>query len=189
MARRVTDLLAPAWIVISLPLVVGALSSAWTGLAWGVLAAALCGGIPAVALFAGVRLGWFGDWHVRERRQRPKLVGVIFALVVLALTLLVVLGAPRVMVACVASMLAGLTVVGSITLVWKISFHTAVGAGAVVMLAWVLPAPLIVLAAGGVVVVLIGWARAEIRDHTPAQALAGAAAGVAATWATLAVLL
>ncbi|MFC4014658.1 hypothetical protein ACFOY2_46060 [Nonomuraea purpurea] len=39
------------------------------------------------------------------------------------------------------------------------------------------------------VVALIGWARAEIRDHTPAQALAGAFAGAAATAATLALML
>lgn len=51
------------------------------------------------------------------------------------------------------------------------------------MLAGALPWSAVVLAAGAVVVALIGWARAEIRDHTPAQALA------AATAATLAVLL
>ncbi|MGI5281719.1 hypothetical protein ACQEVF_59260 [Nonomuraea polychroma] len=174
---------------MSLPLVVGAVSSGWTGFGWGVLAAALCGGIPAVVIFGGVRRGWFGDWHIGERSQRPKLVAVIVTLVVLALTLLVVLGAPMVMVACVAIMLATLAVVGPITLVWKISFHTAVAAGSVVMLAWVLPWPLLAFAVGGVVVALIGWARAEIRDHTPAQVLAGAAAGAVATWATLSVLL
>ncbi|WP_240777571.1 hypothetical protein [Nonomuraea basaltis] len=184
-----TDLFAPMWIVISLPLVVGAVSSGWAGFSWGVLAAALCGGIPAVVIFGGVRRGWFGDWHIGERSQRPKLVAVIVTLVVLALTMLVVLGAPMVMVACVAIMLATLAVVGPITLAWKISFHTAVAAGSVVMLAWVLPWPLLALAVGGVLVALIGWARTEIRDHTPAQVLAGAAAGAVATWATLVILL
>ncbi|WP_433254535.1 hypothetical protein ACQPYK_12965 [Streptosporangium sp. CA-135522] len=188
MARRVTDLFAPAWIVISLPLAVGALSSGWAGFGWGLLAAVLCGGIPAVVIFAGVKRGWFGDWHVRERQERPKLVAVIVALVVLALTLLVVMGAPRVMVACVAIMLATLAVVGPVTLAWKISFHTAVAAGAVVMLAEVLPAVL-VFVVGGLLVALIGWARVVIRDHTSGQALAGAVAGAAATAATLAALL
>ncbi|WP_246644969.1 DUF6545 domain-containing protein [Nonomuraea ceibae] len=81
---------------------------------WGALAAGLCGGIPAVVIFGGVRKGWFGDWHIGERSQRPKLVAVIVALVVLALALLVVLGAPRVMVACVTIMLATLAVIGPI---------------------------------------------------------------------------
>ncbi|MEV0379742.1 phosphatase PAP2 family protein [Nonomuraea sp. NPDC050643] len=184
-----TDLFAPMWIVISLPLLVGGVTSGWDGAGWGLLAAGLCGGVPAVVIFGGVRRGWFGDWHIGERSQRPKLVAVIVTLVVLALTLLVVLGAPMVMVACVAIMLATLAVVGPITLAWKISFHTAVAAGSVMMLAWVLPRPLLVLAVGGVVVALIGWARVKIRDHTPAQVLAGTAAGAAATWATLVILL
>ncbi|SDM18421.1 hypothetical protein SAMN05421874_14320 [Nonomuraea maritima] len=188
MARRVTDLFAPMWIVITLPLVVGAVSSGWTGFGWGLLSAALCGGIPAAAIFVGVRKGWFGDRHIGDRRQRPKLVVSVLVLVVLALLLLVRLGAPPVSVACVAIMLATLGVVVPVTLVWKISFHTAVAAGAVVMLAAVLPA-LPVYAVGAAVVALIGWARTQLRDHTPAQALAGAAAGAVATWATLAILL
>jgi hypothetical protein len=184
----VTDLFAPMWIVMSLPLVVGVVSSGWAGFGWGVLAAGLCGGVPAVVIFGGVRRGWFGDWHIGERSQRPRLVAVIVALVVLALGLLVVLGASRVMVACVAIMLATLAVVGPVTLVWKISFHTAVAAGSVAMLAWVLPV-LPTLLAGGAIVALIAWSRVVIRDHTPAQVVAGTVAGAAATWTTLTVLL
>ncbi|MFG3438388.1 hypothetical protein ACGF0J_14185 [Nonomuraea sp. NPDC047897] len=183
-----TDLFAPMWIVMSLPLAVGTVTSGWAGFGWGVLAAALCGGIPAVIIFGGVRKGWFGDWHIGERSQRPKLVAVIVALVVIAVGLLVAFDAPRVMVACVVIMLATLAVVGPITMRWKISFHTAVAAGSVVMLAWVLPWPGVVLGAGGALVALIGWARVVIRDHTAAQTAAGAMAGAVATWATLAVL-
>jgi hypothetical protein len=116
-------------------------------------------------------------------------VAVIVALVVLKLPLLVLLGAPMVMVVCVSIMLATLAVVGPITLRWNISFHTAVAVGSVVMLAWVLPLPAVVLAASAVVLAVIGWARAMIRDHTPAQALAGAAAGAMATGVTLALFL
>ncbi|GAB2468053.1 hypothetical protein GCM10027187_40300 [Streptosporangium sandarakinum] len=176
------------WIVMGLPLVVGAVTSGWTGFGWGALAAGLCGGVPAVVIFGGVRRGWFGDWHIGERSQRPKLVAVIVALVVLTLALLMVLGAPAVMVASVAIMLATLAVVGPITLRWKISFHSAVAAGAVVMLTAVLPAAP-VLVAGAVAVALIGWSRIVLGDHTVRQVLAGAAAGAAATAATLTALL
>ncbi|WP_433542021.1 hypothetical protein ACQP10_38360 (plasmid) [Streptosporangium sandarakinum] len=178
---------APAHLVIGLPLVVGAVTSGWAGLAWGAVAAGLCGGIPAGVIAVGVKSGRFGNRHLTDRSQRPWLVGVIAALVVAALALLAVLGAPRVMVVCVAIMLATLAVVGPITLVWKISFHTAVAGGSVVMLARILPAvPVYVV--GVLLVVVIGWSRARIRDHTPAQAAAGAAAGGAATWVTLALL-
>jgi amino acid permease len=179
---------APAHFVMGLPLAVGAITGGWQGLAWAAVAAALCGGIPALLIAAGVKSGRFVDRHITDRAQRPKLIGIIVALVVAALVLLVALGAPRVMVACVAIMLATLAVVGPITFWWKISFHTAVAAGSVVMLAQVLP-PLPVYLTGAAVVAAIAWSRAMIRDHTPAQTTAGAAAGAAATWATLAVLL
>ncbi|WP_449063973.1 phosphatase PAP2 family protein [Planomonospora algeriensis] len=187
-ARWLTEVFAPAHFVMGLPLAVGAVTGGWSGLAWALLAAGLCGGIPLAVILAGVRSGRFGDKHITDRRQRPWLIGVIVALVVLALVLLVVLGAPRVMVACVAIMLATLAVVGPITFWWKISFHTAVAAGSVVMLTAVLP-PVPVLVAGTVVVAAIGWSRVMIRDHTPAQVTAGTVAGATATWATLAVLL
>ena len=177
------------WFVMGLPLAVGAVTSGWSGLGWGALASGLCGGAPALIIFGGVRLGWFGDWHIGERSQRPKLIAAVVALVAVALALLVALGAPVAMVACVVVMLATLAVVGPVTAVWKISFHTAVAAGSVVMLAWVLPWPAVVLAAGAVMVGLIGWARTALRDHTPAQALAGAIAGASATAVTLAVML
>ncbi|MBG0818317.1 phosphatase PAP2 family protein [Planomonospora sp. ID82291] len=187
-AHWLTEVFAPAHLVIALPLTVGAVTSGWPGVGWGALAALLCGGVPAVVIVAGVKSGRFGNRHLTDRAQRPWLIGVIVALVLIALALLVMLGAPAVMVACVAIMLATLAVTGPITLLWKISFHTAVAGGSVVMLAWLLP-PALVYAAGAVVVALVAWSRVMIRDHTLAQTAAGAVAGAAATWVTLTVLL
>ncbi|WP_433513850.1 hypothetical protein ACQP2T_61600 [Nonomuraea sp. CA-143628] len=177
---------------MGLPLLVGAITGGLVGLGWAVIAAVLCGGVPAAVIALGVRSGRFGNHHITDRSQRPKLIAVIVALVVVALALLVVLGAPQVMVACVAIMLATLAVLGPVTVAgWKISFHTAVAAGSVVMVAWVLPGGWmwVVGLLGAVVVGLIGWSRAVLGDHTPAQTLAGAVAGAAATLATLTVLL
>ncbi|MER5649627.1 hypothetical protein [Streptosporangium sp. NPDC002524] len=187
-ARVLTELFAPAHFVIGLPLAVGAVTSGWSGLGWGALAAVLCGGIPAMVIATGVKSGRFNNRHVTERSQRPWLVGVIVALVLAALALLAALGAPWVMVACVTIMLVTLAVVGPITLAWKISFHTAVAAGSVVMLAHLLSAvPVYVV--GVLLVAAIGWSRVVIRDHTPAQVTAGAIAGGGATWVTLALML
>ena len=187
-ARGLTELFAPAHIVIGLPLVMGAVTGGWPGVAWGALTSALCGGIPLGVLLAGVRSGRFGDKHVGDRAQRPKLIGLIIVLVVAVLAVMVMLGAPRLMVAGAAAMLSTLAVTGPVTLWWKISFHTAVAAGGVVMLAWVLP-PVPVYAAGVALVAALAWSRVVIRDHTAAQTVAGAVAGGAATWLTLAVLL
>ncbi|MFF4779034.1 hypothetical protein ACFY05_40040 [Microtetraspora fusca] len=186
-ARAVTEVFAPAPLVIGLPLVVGATTNGWAGVAWGAVASGLCGGIPAVVIRAGVRSGRFSDRHIGDRKQRPWLIGVIVALVVLTLLLLAALGAPRVMVAAVAAMLATLAIVGPVTHWWKISFHTAVASGSVVFLAHIWPA-LPVYLVGGLLVAVIAWGRVRLGDHTAAQAVAGAAAGAAATWGTLAAL-
>ncbi|GIH63813.1 hypothetical protein Msi02_46300 [Microbispora siamensis] len=167
---------------------VGAITSGWAGVAWGALAAALCGGIPLGVLLLGVRSGRFGDKHVKDRAQRPKLIALIVVLVGTVLALMVMLGAPRLMVAGATAMLSTLAVTGPVTLWWKISFHTAVAAGGVVMLAWILP-PVPVYAAGAVLVAALAWSRVVIRDHTLAQTVAGAMVGGAATWLTLAIFL
>jgi hypothetical protein len=184
----VTEVCAPAHLVISLPPVAGAVSGGWAGAGWGALAAALCGGLPALVIAAGVRSGRFTDRHVGDRAQRPWLIAVIAVLVVAALVLLAVLGAPRLMVATVAAMLVALAVIGPITHWWKISFHTAVAAGSVIVLAHVWP-PVPTYLIGGPIVAVIAWARVRLRDHTAAQTLAGAVAGAGATLVTFAALL
>jgi membrane-associated phospholipid phosphatase len=86
------------------------------------------------------------------------------------------LDAPRALFALVAAMVAGLAVALAITSFWKISIHAAAAAGTVISLAilvspwWLLAAPL---------VVVTGWARVEIHDHTPVQVSVGAIVGAA----------
>jgi len=70
----------------------------------------------------------------------------------------------------------GLIVSLLVTLLWKISVHVAVVAGAVVILVLVFGPLLLVL---GPLVALVGWARVEVADHTPAQVIAGSGLGAA----------
>ncbi|MFI7229213.1 hypothetical protein ACIBO5_38860 [Nonomuraea angiospora] len=183
-----TEVFAPQYVGIAMPPVVGLLAEGWPGLAWGLLAAAVCAGVPAAVIAVGVRRGRLDSIHLVERKARkgPMLIGL--AAVVVGLTALAVLDAPRVVVASVAVMLAWVLVMGPITLVWKISFHTGVSAGTVVVLAYVLPA-MPVLVVGAVLVAMIGWARVQVSHHTAAQALAGTMVGAAAAWVTLAMML
>jgi membrane-associated phospholipid phosphatase len=67
-------------------------------------------------------------------------------------------------------MVAGLGVTVLITHWWKISVHTAVAAGTVVVLSLVFGPWLLFLWA---VVALIAWSRVELRDHTVGQVLGG----------------
>jgi membrane-associated phospholipid phosphatase len=114
------------------------------------------------------------DRHVRVRAQRPLplLVGIGWVLVGLAL--LALWGAPRDLVALVAAVAVGLLTALLVTLVWKVSVHAAVVAGAVVVLALVFGPALLLLAP---LVGLVGWARVEAGDHSPAQVLAGVVLG------------
>ena len=114
------------------------------------------------------------DHHigVREQRPLPLLVGI--ASVLVGLALLNAWGAPRDLVALVAAMAVGLATSLLVTLVWKVSVHTAVVAGAVAILVLVFGPTLLALAP---LVALVGWARVEVGDHTPAQVVAGAGLG------------
>ncbi|MEU1391032.1 MULTISPECIES: hypothetical protein [unclassified Nonomuraea] len=184
-AKRVTNLLAPQVLVIVMPPAVGLLAQGWAGAAWGLVASAFCGGVPAAVIALGVRSGRLDSHHIvdRARRTGPLLAAV--AAVLVALALLVVLGAPRLLVATVTAMLVALAVTVPITTRWKISFHAAVSAGTVVVLAHVLPAVPVAIA-GAAVVALVCWARVRLAHHTWAQVAAGAVAGTLTTWVTLA---
>ncbi|MBB2910765.1 membrane-associated phospholipid phosphatase [Streptosporangium becharense] len=183
-AWMLTDVFAPQYVALALPVVAGGLSGGWAGAAWGLLASAVCAGVPAAVIAVGVRRGRLDSMHVVDRAGRtgPMLAGL--AAVVAGLVLLVLLGAPLMVTVTAAVMLGWIVVLGSITLVWKISFHTGVSAGAAVVLAHVLPAAP-TLAAGAVLVAVIGWARVRVSHHTPAQVTAGAITAAAVAWGVL----
>ncbi|SDJ82917.1 hypothetical protein [Nonomuraea jiangxiensis] len=183
-AKRVTNLLAPQVLVIVMPPIVGLLAQGWGGAAWGLVASALCGGVPAAVIALGVRSGRLDSHHIVDRARRTGPLLAATAAVLAALALLVVLGAPTLLVATVTAMLVALGVTVPITLRWKISFHAAVWAGTVVVLAHVLPAwPTAI--AGAAVLALVSWARVRLTHHTWAQVLAGAVVGALTTSLTL----
>jgi membrane-associated phospholipid phosphatase len=120
---------------------------------------------------------------MREQRALPLTVGI--GSVLIGLFLLAVLGAPRDLVALVAAMAVGLASSLLVTLAWKISVHTAVAAGAAVILVLVSgPA----LAVAGLGAALAGWSRVELGDHTIAQVIGGSALGVAVAWSVFSLL-
>ncbi|GAA2881389.1 hypothetical protein GCM10010517_44290 [Streptosporangium fragile] len=187
-AWAVTEVFAPQYVALLLPPVAGGLAHGWAGAAWGLLAAALCAGIPAGVIAVGVRRGRLDSMHLVDRRSRkgPMLAGLVA--VVVGLVLLAVLDAPAIVTATAAVMLGWVLVMGPITLLWKISFHTGVSAGATVVLAHILP-PALTLVVGALLVAVIGWARVRVTHHTPAQAVAGAVGGAGVAWGVPALLL
>ncbi|PYC73452.1 phosphoesterase PA-phosphatase [Micromonospora arborensis] len=175
-ARLVTEATAPAVLVSLLILTVSWHSARrpGQGLVWGLLATLFVTGIPFAYIVGGVRRGRLTDHHVgrREQRRTPLLVGL--GSVAAALALLTVLGAPRPVLALAVAGLVGLVVIVSVSHWWKISIHSAVGAGTLVILMLTFGTRLVVAAP---LLALVGWSRVRLRDHTVSQVLAGGVLG------------
>ncbi|MFF5176922.1 phosphoesterase PA-phosphatase [Micromonospora sp. NPDC000316] len=175
-ARLVTELTAPAVLVSLLMIAVSWHSSPSNGrgLAWGLLAALFVTGIPFAYIVGGVRRGRFTDHHIgrREQRRVPLLVGL--GSVAAGLALLTVLGAPRPLLALAVAGLVGLVVAVSVSHWWKMSIHSAVAAGTLVILSMTFGPGLLVAAP---LLAVVGWSRVRLRDHTVPQVLAGGVLG------------
>ncbi len=188
LARVVTELTAPAPMLLALLLAVGAASSSSVvaGLGWGATAALFFSIAPFIGIVAAVLRGRLTDHHVTVRQQRPLVIVLSLASFVAGLVLLDRLGAPEQLVAVMGALLAAAVVGLLITLVWKISMHMAVAGCAAAVL------PMVVGPIAAVVwpaLVGIAWSRIRLRDHTPAQTVAGAIIGALVTAGTLTAVL
>lgn len=173
-ARLITDLLEPKNWIIATAVLIGWHSGHLVGIGWGLLGALFAAILPTLFIQYGMRRGRWADRHVGAREHRLVVMAFIIASVGVGLGLLLGLGAPRPVVAMTVTMLAAITVMMGITVKWKISVHCAVSSGATVMLALTYGAPWL---AAYALVAAVAWSRAELRDHTPAQAVAGTALG------------
>ncbi|MDT3397707.1 hypothetical protein RKE29_13785 [Streptomyces sp. B1866] len=182
-ARLVTDGLEPKNWIVPLTLAVGWRADGAAGAGWGLYATVFAAVLPVLFIRFGVRRGRWADRHVGVRRQRLAVLVFVVCSVAAGTLSMALLGAPPEMVALVAAMAATLVVLMAITVAWKVSVHAAVSCGSVVILAfaygpWALAcAPL---------TAMVGWSRVALRDHTPAQVVAGAALGAAVAGAVFA---
>ena len=177
-ARLITEVLAPWVIVVLLPLAVAwhATHAAAPTILWGLLVSCTSSILPMGVIVWGARTGRWDGHHVRNRAGRlvPFLALILSSM--LGLTLLLVLNAPWALTALDISMITSLLVTGAITVRWKISMHSAVAAGAVVVLATTYT-PLLWLLSP--LIAAIGWSRVQLRDHTAPQVIVGALIGAA----------
>jgi membrane-associated phospholipid phosphatase len=174
-ATVITEISAPAVCVVAGMIVVTWLS-ADTGVAaaWSALAIVLCAGVPMAYVVKGVRAGKWSDHHIGRREQRTVPILVALGSITVATGLLVLVQAPRELVALVLAQMAGLLVVLAITRFWKVSIHCATAAGLVgVFVVLFGPWALLGLAA----LPLIAWARVTLDAHTWPQVTVGATIG------------
>ena len=177
-ARFATEAFSPAVLAVVVPVVVGArvADPPLLGIAWGALAALFVGVLPYLAIRLLMRSGRIrGDHHVPERRERALPIALALVSIVVGLVLLAALGAPAAVTTFGLVTVAVVVVVGLVNLAWKLSGHAAVVATcAVVVLIAYGPWSLLLSVP---VVLWTGWSRVRLGAHTPAQVLAGAAAG------------
>ena len=164
------------YVIVALSLT-GATSPA-AGVAWALVTAGLCTGVPTFDLVRRMRAHSVSDFQlvVREQRLRPLLVSLVCTTV--ALTLVVVADGPESLAVALAAALVTGSVMTAVTTRWKISFHAGGAAGATVLMIWQF---------GGIATLLLPvlagvcWSRIYLRRHTVTQVLAGLAVGAVLT--------
>ncbi|WP_182358695.1 phosphatase PAP2 family protein [Tomitella gaofuii] len=183
-AKAVTDVGAPWVLNAVLPVWFGVvLGAPW----WGVFVAVTAGVLPICMIVAMMVRRRVADVHVTDRSERTAVLGGIIALVLAGVVIEALASAPAWALVVGTAGLATILAVGAVTVAgrWKVSVHTAV-AGGWVVLAAALVTPWALLAAPSVAV--IGWSRVALGDHTKLQVIAGAVlgaviCGVASLWA------
>lgn len=171
--RALTEVCAP-WLVLTVGSVHLGYRAGSTG--WGLATAAGLGVVPQSAIAWRVRRKALSDHHVTRREERPLVIVGIAASVATLLAAQQHRGAPDELRRMTRAALIALGVAGTATLRVKVSFHTAVLAGVVAVLARELSPRywrLLGLAP------LVAWARVRISHHTPVETALGAAIGVA----------
>lgn len=176
LAVALTQGLSPRFLVAGLPIAV-ALADAprLPRLAWALVNVIACSGIPMLAIERAQRAGQVtSGHHITKRSERIGPLSVAVLSVAGGLLALHLGHAPRDLIVLAWAMFAGLVTALTITTVWKISFHVAVAAASVLILAdiygpW--------LYASAALAAAVAWSRVELDEHTVAQVCAGAVLG------------
>jgi membrane-associated phospholipid phosphatase len=108
---------------------------------------------------------------ISPRHQRNRIYLLAIGCAIVGCSVLIILGAPKLLIATFVSGLVAIVVFMAINLSWKISLHTAFITASVIILIIVYGA---IVALAALLVPLVGWARIEIKLHSPAQVATGA---------------
>ncbi len=123
-----------------------------------------------VAAIYLVRKGRMEGILTASRRQRTGVYLLAIACTGGGYAVLHYADAPRLLLAAFAGALGGATLFAGINTRWKVSLHTGVAAAlAAVLIMLYGPAGIIAV----VPVIAVAWSRLELRQHSPAQAVAG----------------
>ncbi|WP_419703781.1 hypothetical protein [Promicromonospora sp. NFX87] len=170
-ARITTEVLAPGYTVAASVLTIGLLSADPVEAWWQVpLLVVLAAGVPYLFIHGLARLGIWESRHVRPRLQRLVALLGLIVIEAIAITVLLLVGAPPLTLRLLAACLAGVIALTLVTPLVRASIHVgvlSVTAGIAASFSW--PAAIALLALS----LLVGVARIYVRDHTPVEVATG----------------
>lgn len=154
--------------------IIGWKAAEWVGVGWSIIALLILSGLPLAYILIGMQKGWVSDLELSHREERPRFILVSLSSDILALFILYLGGAPRLvwLLALIYACL-GITMF-TISNYWKISLHMVGVSGFATILVFVFgPGAWWVFLS----LPIVAWARLFRKKHTPAQLLAGAIGG------------
>lgn len=167
--------MSPAVLAGAVLMIAGWVDSRGWGLLWAAVTAAVLLGLPMAVLIYLSHRGVVDSRYVRRREHRFPVYGSVSVLIVAMLALHYflgpTLGIPLSVTLTAMFLLLGVVILMAITLVWKVSAHTAMAATFAVAVPMLLGGWLI--AVTWIVPVAVAWSRVRTRDHTYWQAVVG----------------
>lgn len=175
-ASTISNIINPVFVgifVISL-LAFRAIDSPIQAVKWLSLAISLTA-IPTMSyVIYLVKTGYLVDIYMPDRKRRLKPMSMIFVWLIISVLILIALGAPIPIILLINAVLVQVMLLLIVTLIWKISFHSATITTAATVtllmgseLTWLL-LPMIPL---------VGWSRVHLHRHTLMQVIVGCVAG------------
>ncbi len=174
-ARVISGVFSPLTIAMAAVIIAAYGINDDSALTWIALYIALTILPPTLYIIYLVRKGIVSDFHlnVREERKQPLILMTINTM--LALLIMYLVGAPKLILVVIAAAIVQLIFILIITLRWKISGHCVAIAGLAVLALALFGESVLPLA---LLIPLVAWSRIRLKRHTLAQTIAGTVLGV-----------
>lgn len=173
-ALIISGVLSPLSIAIAAIAVAGYALNDESALTWIALYIALSILPPTIYIMYLVRKGIVTDFHLNVREERTKPFLLMTANTALVFLIMLILGAPKLILVVIATAVLQLLFMLVITLKWKISGHCTAVTGLVVLTLALFGENLLPLT---LLIPLVAWSRVRLKRHTLSQTIAGAFMG------------
>ena len=178
-AQAVSFLLGPIFILLPIPfiLVERFSGSYYYALKWTIFSYAF---ILSVALFVvlGVMFGFFTNFNVSKREQRPLLFSFSAFVMFFYLISLFVLDAPKILFVALFAIVLGLVAIVVINRWVKASIHLATLTSVALFIGIIYKGPYFLLL---FLIPLLAWSRVRVKGHTLTETAVGAILGALIT--------